>query len=88
MKTLLVVILLTLLIASCHDTVHKNKKVIDAVVKTRAVSKSIDVKSFDVNDKIETDDSLTLFITINPKVGYAYLDTLRFAKMADGFVKP
>ena len=88
MKTLLVVLLLTILLVSCHNTVHKNKKVIDAVVKTRAVSKSIDVKSFDVNDKIETADSLTLFITVNPTVGDAYLDTLRFAKMADGFVKP
>ena len=88
MKTPLLILLLATILVSCHDTVQKNKKTIDAVVQTRAVSKSIEVQNYKVNDKIETHDSLTLFITVNRKAGDAYLDTLRFAKMADGMVKP
>jgi hypothetical protein len=88
MKTLLLILLLALLVVCCHDTVDKNRKTIDAVVKTRAVSRSVEVKSYDIDNKIETPDSLTLFITVHPSAGNAFADTLRFAKTGDGIINP
>ena len=87
MKKLMPIFITAFILFSCNSTVEKNKKLIDNLVQTRAVAKSVTVDSYKIADKVETADSLILYTDVKPANGPAYSDTLRFAKDADGYIK-
>ena len=87
MKKLFYSFAAVLLLASCKDTVAKNKKSIDDLVETRAVSRSVTIESYHITNKEETPDSLILYVDVKPANGQPYSDTLRVAKTPDGYIK-
>jgi hypothetical protein len=86
MKKLIPLFIAACVLFSCNGTVAKNKKLIDNLVQTRAVAKSVTVDSYKIADKVETADSLILYVDVKPTNGQPYADTLRFAKDANGYI--
>jgi len=86
MKNIIAVLFTACLFTACSSVIKKNKNVINELVSTRQVSKSIKVTSYNITGHRETNDSLIVYVKGEGKGGSTFSDTLRLAKNPDGRV--
>lgn len=74
---------LFILIASCNHIVEKNQAIIKATLNAHAVSKSLTIKNYKVEDYSEGSDTVLFFVQGHYSNDVAFNDTLRYAKNGD-----
>ena len=86
MKNIIAILVTACLFTACSSVIKKNKNVIEELVSTRQVSKSIKVTSYKITGHQETSDSLIVYVKGEGKGDRTFTDTLRLAKNPDGRV--